>query len=138
MAVMSAVEIEEFLDDYFPQRLGTIEKVDAAAVAMSLAIEDEHLGPGSSVSAATMTSLAEACAFVAVLAEIGPEEHAASSSMNAHFLKRARADRDLIANARLLKLGSRLAVSEVQVFSTGDDDPVASITVTYVLPDRDD
>ena len=63
---------------------------------------------------------------------------AVTSNLNCHFLRRARSDRDLIANARILKLGQRLAVGEVQLFSTGDDEPVALVTATYVLPDRDD
>jgi uncharacterized protein (TIGR00369 family) len=105
---------------------------------MSLAIEDEHLRPGACVSGPSMVNLADVCLFVAVLAQIGPEAMAVTSSFNCHFLRRARGDRDLIANARILKLGQRLAVGEVQLFSTGDDEPVALVTATYVLPDRDD
>ncbi len=45
MTVMSATAIEEFLDEVFPQRAGTIEGVDEMRATMSLAIEDEHLRP---------------------------------------------------------------------------------------------
>ncbi|GHB12546.1 PaaI family thioesterase [Salinicola rhizosphaerae] len=138
MTVMTAAEIEDFLDDVFPHRQGTIEAVDHMRATMSLAVEDEHLRPGASVSGPSMLNLADISLYVAILAQIGPETMAVTSSINCHFLRRARGDRDLIANARIVKLGRRLAVGEVQLFSTGDNEPVALVTATYVLPDRDD
>jgi uncharacterized protein (TIGR00369 family) len=137
MTVMTAAAIEDFLDDVFPQRIGTIEGVDHRRATMSLAIEDEHLRPGASVSGPTLMGLADVCLYVAILAEIGPEPMAVTSDLHCRFLRRARGDRDLIANARLVKLGRRLAVGEVQVFSAGDEEPVALVTATYVLPDPD-
>ncbi len=137
MTVMTAAAIEDFLDDVFPQRVGTIEGVDHRRATMSLAIEDEHLRPGASVSGPTLMGLADVCLYVAILAEIGPEPMAVTSDLHCRFLRRARGDRDLIANARLVKLGRRLAVGEVQVFSAGDEEPVALVTATYVLPDPD-
>ncbi|MBZ9566737.1 MULTISPECIES: PaaI family thioesterase [Modicisalibacter] len=138
MTVMTAAAIEEFLDEVFPFRQGTIEGVDDMRATMSLAIEDEHLRPGACVSGPSMMALADVCLYVAILAQIGPEAMAVTSDLNCHFLRRARGDRDLIANARLVKLGSRLAVGEVELFSAGDDAPVAIVTATYVLPDRDE
>ncbi|GHE21030.1 PaaI family thioesterase [Halomonas urumqiensis] len=137
MTVMTAAAIEDFLDEVFPQRTGTIEGVDEMRATMSLAIDDEHLRPGASVSGPTLMGLADVCLYVAILAQIGPEPMAVTSDLHCRFLRRPRGDRDVIANARILKLGSRLAVGEVQLFSSGDDRPVALVTATYVLPDRD-
>nr|WP_300314026.1 PaaI family thioesterase [Halomonas sp.] len=137
MTVMTAAAIEDFLDEVFPQRQGTIEGVGDMRATMSLAIEDEHLRPGSCVSGPTMMGLADVCLYVAILAQVGPEPMAVTTDLNCHFLRRARGDRDLIANARIIKLGRRLAVGEVQLFSDGDEAPVAHITATYVLPDGD-
>lgn len=137
MTVMTAAAIEDFLDDVFPQRDGTIEGVDHMRATMSLAIEDEHLRPGASVSGPTLMGLADVCLYVAILAQIGPEPMAVTSDLHCRFLRRARGDRDLIANARVVKLGRRLAVGEVQLFSAGDEAPVALVTATYALPDVD-
>src|SRR5690554_1074364 len=104
---------------------------------MSLAIEDEHLRPGSSVSGPTMMGLADLCLYVAVLAQIGPEPMVVTTDLTCHFLRRARGDRDLIANARIIKLGRRLVVGDVELFSAGDEAPVAIVTTTYALPDND-
>jgi hypothetical protein len=49
------------------------------------------------------------------------------------FLSKPAA-RDLLADARLLKLGKRLAVAEVTMRSDGDDTIVAHATVTYSIP----
>ncbi|XKE45646.1 PaaI family thioesterase [Halomonas organivorans] len=137
MTVMTAAAIEEFLDEVFPQRSGTIEGVDEMRATMSLAIEDEHLRPGASVSGPTLMGLADVCLYVAILAQVGPEPMAVTSDLHCRFLRRPRGDRDIIANARLLKLGRRLAVGEVQLFSAGEEVPVALVTATYVLPDGD-
>jgi acyl-coenzyme A thioesterase PaaI-like protein len=40
---------------------------------------------------------------------------------------------DLIADAHLLKLGKRLSVSSVRLFSEGRSEPVAHATVTYAI-----
>ncbi|MCL7941370.1 PaaI family thioesterase [Halomonas sp. ATCH28] len=137
MTVMTAAAIEDFLDEIFPQRTGTIEGVDEMRATMSLAIEDEHLRPGASVSGPTLMGLADVCLYVAILAQIGPEPMAVTSDLHCRFLRRPRGDRDVIANARILKLGRRLAVGEVQLFSDGDERPVALVTATYALPDSD-
>ena len=44
------------------------------------------------------------------------------------------AQADVIAECRLLKLGKRLAVGEVTIYSAGDPEPVAHATVTYSIP----
>ncbi|MDN3556042.1 PaaI family thioesterase [Halomonas maura] len=137
MTVMTAAAIEDFLDEVFPQRAGTIEGIDEMRATMSLAIEDEHLRPGASVSGPTLMGLADVCLYVAILAQVGPEPMAVTSDLHCRFLRRPRGDRDIIANAHLLKLGRRLAVGEVQLFSAGDEAPVALVTATYVLPDGD-
>lgn len=137
MTVMTPAAIEDFLDEVFPHRAGTIEGVGEMRATMSLAVEDEHLRPGACVSGPTMMGLADVCLYVAILAQIGPEPMAVTTDLNCHFLRRARGDRDLIANARIIKLGRRLAVGEVQLFCDGDEAPVAHVTATYALPDND-
>jgi acyl-coenzyme A thioesterase PaaI-like protein len=40
----------------------------------------------------------------------------------------------VLAQARLLKLGKRLAVGEVSLLSAGSSDPIAHVTATYSIP----
>ena len=41
-----------------------------------------------------------------------------------------------MADARLMKVGKRLAVGEVVIRSLGQDEPVAHVTSTYSLPEQ--
>ena len=58
---------------------------------------------------------------------------AVTQNLNINFLSRP-AQKDLIAEAVILRLGRRSAVLEVQLFSEGSDDMVAHVTGTYALP----
>jgi acyl-coenzyme A thioesterase PaaI-like protein len=44
---------------------------------------------------------------------------------------------DLLAKARLIKLGRRLAVVDVELLSRGSNDLVAKAQVTYSIPPGD-
>jgi acyl-coenzyme A thioesterase PaaI-like protein len=68
-----------------------------------------------------------------VLAAIGPVPLAVTINLNINFLRKA-APRDLVAEARLLRLGKRLATGEVTIYSHGETEPVAHVTSTYSLP----
>jgi acyl-coenzyme A thioesterase PaaI-like protein len=57
--------------------------------------------------------------------------HARNLSIN--FLKRP-AQKDLLAETRLIKLGKRLAVADIAIRSEGEDELVAHATTTYSIP----
>ena len=69
-------------------------------------------------------------------ASIGPVPLAVTTNFNINFLRRP-AQRDLIAETKLMKLGKRLAVGEVAICSEGHEDPVAHVTATYSIPGRE-
>ena len=64
---------------------------------------------------------------------IGPVEQAVTTNLNINFLRRP-GQTDVIADCRVLKLGKRLAVLEVTLFSEGEDEPIAHVTGTYSIP----
>ena len=70
---------------------------------------------------------------IGVLGQIGPVHLAVTTNLNINFLKKpGRAD--LIGEARLLKLGKRLAVGEVSISQPGGEGLVAHATGTYSIP----
>jgi acyl-coenzyme A thioesterase PaaI-like protein len=71
--------------------------------------------------------------YVAVLSAIGWVPLAVTTNLTINFLKKPAA-RDLLAQARLIKLGRRLAVGEITIHSDGEDDLVAHVTSTYSIP----
>ena len=78
-------------------------------------------------------ALSDFALYVALLAAIGPVALAVTINLNINFLRRPE-QRDLIAEAKILKLGKRLAVMEVNIYSEGVDGPVAHVTSTYSIP----
>jgi uncharacterized protein (TIGR00369 family) len=80
-----------------------------------------------------MMGLTDFAMYVAILASIGPVPLAVTTNLNINFLRKP-AQRDLIADVKLIKLGKRLAVGEVEIFSDGEDEMVAHATATYSIP----
>src|SRR6266403_382194 len=97
------------------------------------AFRELSVRPGGTISGPTMMALADFAMYVAVLAAIGPVPLAVTINLNINFLRKA-APRDLLAEARLLKLGKRLATGEVTICSQGETEPVAHVTSTYSIP----
>jgi acyl-coenzyme A thioesterase PaaI-like protein len=58
---------------------------------------------------------------------------AVTTSLNINFLRKP-AQRDLVAETRLMKVGKRLAVGEVLIWSDGEEEMVAHATATYSIP----
>ena len=94
---------------------------------------EKSLRPGGTVSGPIMMGLADFTMYLAVLSAIGWVPLAVTTNLTINFLKKP-GGRDLLAEARLLKLGKRLAVGEVALRSDGDEDLVAHVTATYSIP----
>lgn len=138
MPKMTVAELEAFYVTHFPQ-LGSnhfkIEEVADGAVRVRLRYRDLHLRPGGTISGPALMALADSAMYSLLLAMIGPVALAVTTNLNINFLRKP-APVDVIAKAEMLKLGRRLAVGSVTMFSEGDDEPVAHATVTYSIPPR--
>jgi uncharacterized protein (TIGR00369 family) len=137
---MSADEIAKLLHAEFPQAFypgcgHSIERVGHGDVRVRWTFEEGSLRPGGTVSGPTMMELADFAMYVAVFSAIGPQPLAVTTNLNINFLRKPSRG-DLIADARLMKVGKRLAVGEVSIFSEGSDDPVAHVTATYSIPQQ--
>ncbi len=136
MVKMDRAAMEAFLLEHFPQgqAYGHVEEVGFRTARMRLPVDEQHLRPGGTVSGPVMMGLADVAVYVAVLGQIGPVPLAVTTSLNINFLHKPASGRDIIAEAKLLKLGKRLAVGEVGLFSEGNPEPVAHVTCTYSIP----
>ena len=138
--VMSIADLEEFLAREFPQAFHpesglTIDTVEHGRAVVRLAYNEQFIRPGGTISGPTMMMLADFALYLAVLSAIGPVALAVTINFNINFLRRPE-PRDLIADARMLKLGKRLAVMEVSLHSDGVNEPVAHVTSTYSIPPK--
>jgi uncharacterized protein (TIGR00369 family) len=137
-AALSVAELEDFLRAEFPQVFNAqsgvaIEDAWHGGARVRQAYREVFVRPGGTISGATMMALADLAMYVAVLAAIGPVPLAVTTSLNINFLRKP-ARGDLVAEAKLMKLGKRLAVAEVGLWSAGNDDLVAHATSTYSIP----
>jgi uncharacterized protein (TIGR00369 family) len=137
---LSAEEIAQLLSKEFPQAFYpgcglTLERVQYGNVRIRKAFHEDHLRPGGTISGPTMMELADFAMYVAVFSAIGAQPLAVTTNLNINFLRKPT-PADLLADARLMKLGKRLAVGEVTILSEGQDEPVAHVTSTYSLPNN--
>ena len=135
---MNADEIAKLLHEVFPQGFYpgcglTIERVEYADVRVRRQFQEDSIRPGGTISGPTMMELADFAMYVAVFSAVGPQPLAVTTNLNINFLRKPGKG-DLIADARLMKIGKRLAVGEVTIFSDGASEPVAHVTATYSIP----
>ncbi len=127
-------EMAAFIRAEFPQTRVTIESVGGCGATVAHEIGTAELRPGGTVSGPVLMTVADVALYVAILGEIGIVPLAVTTSLNINFLRKPSAERRVVGVCRLLKLGKRLAVGEVTLYSEGDDEPVAHATGTYSIP----
>ena len=115
--------------DAFPH----VVEVTPGRVQVIAPYRDGLLRPGGVISGPTLMSLADTAAYALVLAHVGDQLMAVTSQLNISFLRGA-APGDLHAEAELLRLGRRLAVCDVRLWTEGRDRLAAQANVTYALP----
>ncbi len=110
-----------------------VEDIGYGTARMRLPVEEQHLRPGGTVAGPALMGLADATMYAVVMGMIGPVELAVTTNLTCNFLRRPSMV-DIIAEGKILKLGKRLAVGEVSLYSEGDPEPVAHVTATYSIP----
>jgi len=131
-------ELKDFLEVQFPQgaAYGSLEALGDGWAEMTLAVEDDHLRPGGTVSGPAMMALADVTMYAALLSRIGLVPLAVTTNLNINFLRKPVAHAPIRARATLLKVGRTMGVGEVFVYSDGMEDPVAHSTMTYSIPPK--
>jgi len=133
---LDRAELAAYLEDVFPQVRNSYE-IDALSedrITMRLKIADRHLRPGGTVSGPAMFALADVAVYAMVLARIGRQALAVTTSCSMDFMRKPTADHDMVAQGHLLKMGRSLAVGDVHLFSAGGGGMVARATMTYSVP----
>lgn len=135
---MTVEALNTFLADAFDgSRPYLIDRVEPGRVLASLPAEQVMIRPGGTVGGPTLMMLADATAYAAVLAHIGPVALAVTSNLSIDFLRKPQPV-GVVADAELLKLGRSLAVVDVRLRSEGAPDLVARASVTYAIPPAPD
>ena len=133
---MDAGALQAFLLRDFGQVAAdfVVERADGDGVTLRLVVAARHLRPGGTVSGPAMFGLADVAMYLAILSRIGPVALAVTTNCSIDVMRKPAAGRDLLAHARVLKLGKTLAVGDVLIFSEGQVAPVARAGLTYAIP----
>lgn len=138
MTKITPQDVNELIESELPwaAEMGlVVERIGAGTARVLLPYKPLFVRPGGTVAGPLLMGLADFAVYVAVLSVIGRVELAVTTSLNCNFLRRPK-PKDIIGEARMLKVGRRLAYGEVSIFTVGEegDGPVAHVTATYSIP----
>jgi uncharacterized protein (TIGR00369 family) len=108
-----------------------LRSIESGRAEMVLPYSESLIRPGGTIAGPFMMLLADVCMYAVVLSEIGEIKLAVTTSLNINFVRKP-ANTDLIGVGSVIKMGKRLAVLEVTIYS--NDDIVAHATGTYSIP----
>ena len=136
---MSKISIEAFnaiIASELPSTADTgvyLRSIEPGKAEMVLPYSDHSIRPGGTIAGPFMMMLADVCMYAVVLNLLGEIKLAVTTSLNINFLRKP-ANSDLVGRGSIIKMGKRLAVIEVSIFS--NDEIVAHATGTYSIPPR--
>jgi uncharacterized protein (TIGR00369 family) len=135
MPRMTIEELVQFIDEQFPQANRNVRftQLGEDSLECRLPYRDDYLRPGGTISGPALMALADTGAYWLILAMIGPVALAVTTSLNINFMRRPVPD-EMVAKARMLKLGRQLAVVEIHIEAASTGLLVAQATVTYSIP----
>ena len=89
--------------------------------------------PGGVISGPTLMGLADTAAYALILAHQGEVLMAVTSSLVMNFLRGAQPG-DIHAEATFLRMGRRICVCDVRIWTETPERIAAQATVTYAMP----
>lgn len=131
---MDLAEIRAFIAQEFPHTEVVVEAVGDKACRVRQPVNNSHLRPGGTVSGPTQMFVADIAIYIAILHELGPVALAVTTNLSINFLNKPAANADIVGECKLLKLGKRLVIGEVYIYSVGLAEPVAHAVGTYSIP----
>lgn len=135
MSLLTPAELSALLTRAFPDFEAehyTFEEVTDSSLRLRREVHRHHLRPGGTVLGPVMMEIADAAAYFCVIAPLGAETRAYTTSLTIHFFRRP-SGAHILAEARILKRGKKLAVADVALFSPGEEAPVAHAVGAYSI-----
>ncbi|CAA6816818.1 MAG: Acyl-coenzyme A thioesterase PaaI, contains HGG motif [uncultured Thiotrichaceae bacterium] len=130
----TSAEITAFLEKEFPQTKCMVESVGEQSALVRHPIGFDELRPGGTVSGPALMAVADVGLYVAILGEIGMKPFVATTNLNINFLRMPTAEKDIMGDCKLIKVGRTLIVGEASLYSDGNPTkPVAHIVGTYYV-----
>ena len=131
-------DVEGLLRMAFPGNATTdtlhVEALEPGYARIRLPFKKWMLRPGNVISGPTLMTAVDTAMYAAVLGHIGVQLMAVTADMNLRFLHKGAVG-DVIADARILKLGRKLIAMESRVHTSAAPDVlVMHATGSYARP----
>lgn len=133
---LQALEVERLIREWVPMAEDIdlrVESVREGYARIRIPFQNKNLRPGGSISGPIIMAAGDTAMYAAILGSLGKVSMAVTSNLNINFMQRP-AQKDLVAESRILKLGKRIAFCEVGITSEGSEELVAHVTGSYSLP----
>lgn len=135
---MAAITAEDFAELIAKVPLAVhmdirVDHIRKGAVRLVMPYGPHLTRPVDTISGPAMMTLADVALWGAVLSMAGPREMVVTTNLTMNFLRMA-GNSDIIAEARVLKMGRRLAVAAVELIGGTGDDLIAHATASYAIP----
>ncbi|HEX7945756.1 MAG TPA: PaaI family thioesterase [Phenylobacterium sp.] len=135
--VLDAAGVNALLRRAFPgadqARTTEVTEVGPGRLHMVGFYREGLLRPGGVIAGPILMSMADNAAYALVLAHIGEQLMTVTSQLNMSFLRGCQPG-DIHAEAQMLRLGRRLAVMDVRIWTEAPDRLAAQANVTYAIP----
>ena len=135
--VLSAEEATAYVNDVFDAVRGKFETLELGPMTARVRrkVDAGDIRPGGTVSGPSMFGAVDCAFYIALLGMIGKVPLTVTTNATINFLNKP-APKDIIAEARILKLGKLLATGDVTLYSEGEERPIAHATLTYAIPPK--
>ncbi len=135
--MLDVATVNDYLGESMPSFVADgmrVEHLEPDVAVVRLPYVESKLRPGGIIAGPTLMSLTDLAVWVAIFTRRGITPMAVTWDLKINFLRAARGG-DVLATARILKLGRQLVYATVEMVVDGrPDEIVAHATVTYALP----
>src|SRR4051794_37021228 len=111
---MTRISADDFMA-LVGETMPMIARMEIEPATLRLPFHPDHLRPGATIGGPVLMTMADVAMYAALLSAVGRVELAVTTNLNITFLRKPP-QAALLAEARLLKLGRRLAVGEVSLY----------------------
>ena len=111
-----------------------VESCENRHARLHMDVDQPHLSPGVTVSRPTMMLLADTAVYAAILSTMWAVVLSVTTNLNINFLRKPEPHRSLFGESKLMKVGKRLIVGKVIIYSEHDQEPVVHATYKYSIP----
>ncbi len=142
MRKLTESELKDVLSKNLPavdQHREVVERVGLGEVRLRLPFRKEYLGAdvwgntgGVVYSGPMVMGLADMAMYGCIHATLGRDVVPVIATLTITFLRPA-SGADLIAEARIIRLGKRLVYLETYLYSEGEVEPIGHVTSTYAI-----